>query len=52
MSRSIRRLRLAPPALLIAVTLAPNVDQINNLQIAPGHAVLTFNSVVTGEPVS
>jgi hypothetical protein len=35
-----------------AVTLAPNVDQINNLQIAPGHAVLTFNSVVTSEPVS
>jgi hypothetical protein len=35
-----------------AVTLAPNVDHINNLQIAPGHAVLTFNSVVTSEPVS
>ena len=35
-----------------AVTLAPNVGQINNLQIAPGHAVLTFNSVVTSEPVS
>ena len=35
-----------------AVTLAPNVDHINNLQIAPGHAVLTFNSVVTNEPVS
>jgi hypothetical protein len=35
-----------------AVTLAPNVGQINNLQIAPGHAVLTFNSVVTNEPVS
>jgi hypothetical protein len=35
-----------------AVTLAPNVTQINNLQIAPGHAVLTFNSVVTTEPVS
>ena len=35
-----------------AVTLAPNVDQINSLQIAPGHAVLTFNSVVTTEPVS
>jgi hypothetical protein len=35
-----------------AVTLAPNVTQINNLQIAPGHAVLTFNSVVTSEPVS
>jgi hypothetical protein len=35
-----------------AVTLAPNVSQINNLQIAPGHAVLTFNSVVTTEPVS
>ena len=35
-----------------AVTLAPNVGQINNLQIAPGHAVLTFNSVVTDEPVS
>jgi hypothetical protein len=34
------------------VTLAPNVDHINNLQIAPGHAVLTFNSVVTSEPVS
>jgi hypothetical protein len=32
--------------------LAPNVDHINNLQIAPGHAVLTFNSVVTNEPVS
>ena len=35
-----------------AVTLAPNVGQINGLQIAPGHAVLTFNSVVTTEPVS
>lgn len=35
-----------------AVALAPNVDHINNLQIAPGHAVLTFNSVVTSEPVS
>ncbi len=35
-----------------AVTLAPNVGQINGLQIAPGHAVLTFNSVVTSEPVS
>jgi len=35
-----------------AVTLAPNVSQINGLQIAPGHAVLTFNSVVTSEPVS
>jgi hypothetical protein len=35
-----------------AVTLAPNVDHINNLRIAPGHAVLTFNSVVTNEPVS
>ena len=34
------------------VALAPNVDHINNLQIAPGHAVLTFNSVVTSEPVS
>ena len=35
-----------------AITLAPNVSQINGLQIAPGHAVLTFNSVVTTEPVS
>jgi hypothetical protein len=35
-----------------AITLAPNVTQINGLQIAPGHAVLTFNSVVTTEPVS
>ena len=35
-----------------ATTLAPNVTQINGLQIAPGHAVLTFNSVVTTEPVS
>lgn len=35
-----------------AVTLAPNVDYVNSLQIAPGHAVLTFNSVVTSEPVS
>ena len=34
------------------VALAPNVDHSNNLQIAPGHAVLTFNSVVTSEPVS
>jgi hypothetical protein len=30
----------------------PNVGQINQLVIAPGHAVLTFNSVVTTEPVS
>jgi hypothetical protein len=35
-----------------AVTVAPNVDHINDLQIAPGHAVLTFNSVVTSESVS
>ena len=35
-----------------AITLAPNVTQINGLQIAPGHAVLTFNSVVTTEPAS
>ena len=34
------------------VALAPNVDHINNLRIAPGHAVLTFNSVVTSEPVN
>lgn len=35
-----------------AITLAPNVSQINGLQIAPGHAALTFNSVVTTEAVS
>jgi hypothetical protein len=35
-----------------AVTEAPNVDHINDLQIAQGHAVLTFNSVVTSESVS
>ena len=29
-----------------------NVGQINQLVIAPGHAALTFNSVVTTEPVS
>ena len=33
-------------------TSFPNVDQINQLVIAPGHAALTFNSVVTTEPVS
>ena len=35
-----------------AVTLPPGATQINGLQIAPGHAVLTFNSLVTSEPVS
>jgi len=33
-------------------TSFPNVGQINQLVIAPGHAALTFNSVVTTEPVS
>ena len=33
-------------------TSFPNVSQINQLVIAPGHAALTFNSVVTTEPVS
>jgi hypothetical protein len=33
-------------------TSFPSVDQINQLVIAPGHAALTFNSVVTTEPVS
>jgi hypothetical protein len=33
-------------------TSFPSVGQINQLVIAPGHAALTFNSVVTTEPVS
>ena len=33
-------------------TSFPNVNQINQLVTAPGHAALTFNSVVTSEPVS
>ena len=33
-------------------TSFPNVGQINQLVIAPGHAALTFNSVVTTERVS
>jgi hypothetical protein len=31
---------------------APNVGQVGRLVIAPGHAVLTFNSVITSESVS
>ena len=33
-------------------TSFPSVGQINQLVIAPGHAALTFNSVVTTEPVN